>query len=197
MNGKFPAQKASNAENVNNLVTSSWYERPLSVLQVMQWKKYVQSDHFVPTDILMLYDKAFFITGCIPLGRDYNNTANSTSSGIPCQRWDSQSRHSPYNNPEWFIDSSMEEAGSFCRNPGLPTRPALYHMWPWCYIEDSGTRYGFCNVESPLCGKKFQDWKPRIIMMPVLSTMVGLWLWPCKKFRTVGSHAYLTDTPSA
>ena len=98
---------------------------------------------------------------CIALGKDYNGRTSSTKNGFSCQRWDSQSPHiHGYTFPHYFVDDTVEDAGWFCRNPGAEHWDG-YESWPWCYTVDTEQRWGFCDVESPLCGKELRNkyWK--------------------------------------
>ena len=46
-------------------------------------------------------------------GRDYDGAANTTVTGIPCQKW---SDIQPYNHPHAHVGDH-----NFCRNPGSST----------------------------------------------------------------------------
>ena len=102
-----------------------------------------------------ILDVKILISGCHSLdnGIDYSGTANKTIDGISCQRWSSQIPHSHnLTDPHGFVDDTIEEAGSFCRNPttwGIGS-------WPWCYTMDPATRWDYCHREgycSKFCSK--------------------------------------------
>ena len=64
-------------------------------------------------------------------GATYRGTTNTTASGLPCQRWDSQLPHEHINNHAGrFPDATLEEAANYCRNPG-----------PWFNIKMSSYQY--------------------------------------------------------
>jgi len=64
---------------------------------------------------------------------NYRGTINVTSTGIKCQRWDSQTPHTH----QW---SANDE--NYCRNPDNDERA-------WCYTTNSSIRWEYCNV--PYC----------------------------------------------
>ncbi|EAA04776.2 AGAP006988-PA [Anopheles gambiae str. PEST] len=74
-------------------------------------------------------------------GRFYLGTVNVTSTGIPCQKWDSQEPHSHHKPPLVFAE--LQDAENYCRNAGgeEPT--------PWCYTMDKTVRWQACDI--PLC----------------------------------------------
>uniref|UniRef100_A0A182WHX1 Kinesin motor domain-containing protein n=1 Tax=Anopheles minimus TaxID=112268 RepID=A0A182WHX1_9DIPT len=74
-------------------------------------------------------------------GRFYLGTVNVSSSGIPCQKWDSQEPHSHHKPPLVFAE--LQDAENYCRNAGgeEPT--------PWCYTTDKTVRWQACDI--PLC----------------------------------------------
>ena len=86
---------------------------------------------------------------CYGLGADYKGKTNSTRGGIPCQKWSSKAPHNhSYTGPSFHLEATVEEAGSFCRNP----RP--YHYWPWCFTMEPSRRWGYCNIGAfVICGK--------------------------------------------
>ena len=79
-------------------------------------------------------------------GYTYTGNLNVTTSGFPCQRWDS---HWPYehnhNDISEFPDANLDEASNYCRNP-IREEPTL-----WCYTTAS-LRWDFCAV--PMCNGK-------------------------------------------
>ena len=75
----------------------------------------------------------------------YAGTKSTTSDGIPCQRWDSQSPHShDYNLIDMFPDNTLQFAENFCRNPSHDEGDI------WCYTTDPDVRWAFCGVQH--CG---------------------------------------------
>lgn len=68
-------------------------------------------------------------------------TTNVTQSGIPCQKWTSQSPHKHYSPPLVFPE--LLDAENYCRNAGGQ------EPMPWCYTEDKDVRWQHCNI--PLC----------------------------------------------
>ena len=41
----------------------------------------------------------------------------------------------------------MEEAGSFCRDPGQD------QLWPWCYTMNPSKEWDYCHIENLYCGE--------------------------------------------
>ncbi|CAB9514790.1 Apolipoprotein(a) (Fragment) [Seminavis robusta] len=71
---------------------------------------------------------------------DYRGTINTTMTGKPCQRWDSQlPHHHPY-SPDMYPLAGLES--NYCRNPDSESAA-------WCYTTDNKTRWEFCDV--PFC----------------------------------------------
>lgn len=66
---------------------------------------------------------------------------NMTETGIPCQRWTSQTPHSHYTPPLVFPE--LDDAENYCRNAG-GQEPN-----PWCYTTDKDVRWQKCDI--PLC----------------------------------------------
>ena len=80
---------------------------------------------------------------------DYTGSINITSSGLTCQRWDSQHPHQHGMSVSDFPDETLEDAGNFCRNPdGEPG--------PWCYTQDPSKRWEYCDI--PPCRKYWLEW---------------------------------------
>ncbi|KAE8632690.1 hypothetical protein XENTR_v10001635 [Xenopus tropicalis] len=75
-------------------------------------------------------------------GRHYQGSINTTTSGIPCQKWSQQLPHLHRRLPEVFPELSNSD--NHCRNPGGESER------PWCYTTDPNVRWEYCNV--PLCG---------------------------------------------
>lgn len=67
-----------------------------------------------------------------PKGKKYFGTINVTKTGIPCQRWDSQTPHK-----HKFDELADHE--NYCRNPDEDNGP-------WCYTTNDTQRYDFCPV---------------------------------------------------
>uniref|UniRef100_A0A8C5LHJ2 Hepatocyte growth factor-like protein n=1 Tax=Jaculus jaculus TaxID=51337 RepID=A0A8C5LHJ2_JACJA len=68
-------------------------------------------------------------------GEDYRGTANTTSAGVPCQRWDAQSPHQHHFVPERYACKDLRE--NFCRNPDGSEAP-------WCFTTRRNLRVAFC-----------------------------------------------------
>ena len=80
------------------------------------------------------------------LGTRFCGQISITRSGKTCQRWDSQHPHKHgRKNPLNFPDKSLEDAGSYCRNPDRESQG------PWCYTLDPNSRWEYCEVNK--CGK--------------------------------------------
>ncbi|CAB9525430.1 Hepatocyte growth factor-like protein (Partial), partial [Seminavis robusta] len=73
---------------------------------------------------------------------DYRGRQNTSETGIPCQRWDSQFPNSHNYSPERFPDANLSE--NYCRNPNGASRA-------WCIANTAGgpTRKLDCDV--PFC----------------------------------------------
>ncbi|XP_012883547.1 PREDICTED: hepatocyte growth factor-like protein isoform X2 [Dipodomys ordii] len=74
-------------------------------------------------------------------GEGYRGTANTTTAGVPCQRWDSQSPHQHGFSPEKYACKDLRE--NFCRNPDGSEAP-------WCFTTRPGMRVAFC-YQIPRC----------------------------------------------
>ncbi|XP_005347942.2 hepatocyte growth factor-like protein isoform X2 [Microtus ochrogaster] len=74
-------------------------------------------------------------------GEDYRGTTNTTSAGVPCQRWDAQSPHQHRFVPEKYACKDLRE--NFCRNPDGSEAP-------WCFTSRPGLRVAFC-YQIPRC----------------------------------------------
>ncbi|KAH0629994.1 hypothetical protein JD844_012522 [Phrynosoma platyrhinos] len=102
-------------------------------------------------------------TNCFRLkGEDYRGRVNVTTSGIPCQRWDSQTPHRHHFVPEkyeckvfptLFPTVRLEE--NYCRNPDNDSHG------PWCYTMEPNTQFDYCAIK-PCAGDK----KPSILLNP-------------------------------
>ncbi|XP_028905512.1 hepatocyte growth factor-like protein isoform X6 [Ornithorhynchus anatinus] len=68
-------------------------------------------------------------------GEGYRGTANTTVSGIPCQRWDAQTPHRHHFLPEKYQCKDLRE--NYCRNPDGSEGP-------WCFTSRSSLHMGFC-----------------------------------------------------
>ena len=73
-------------------------------------------------------------------GRDYKGSANTTETGIPCQRWSDTHPH----------DHQFTHVGdhNFCRNPAGTTFTQV-----WCFTTDPTVQVQYCQVPfcPPLC----------------------------------------------
>ena len=91
-----------------------------------------------------------YVLGCHVIGIDYRGKSNKTIEGITCQPWSSLTPHRhAFNDAQYYLEDTMEEAGSFCRSPRHPHSTNDY--WVWCYTTDPSTRWGYCNMENH-CG---------------------------------------------
>ena len=84
-------------------------------------------------------------------GMDYRGTANTTKSGIPCQRW---SDTQPHDHPLTHIGDH-----NYCRNPDGDSNGL------WCFTTDPNIEFQHCSVPfcPPLKVLDFSldgDWKP-------------------------------------
>ncbi|MBZ3877332.1 Hepatocyte growth factor-like protein [Sciurus carolinensis] len=68
-------------------------------------------------------------------GEGYRGIANTTTTGVPCQRWDAQSPHQHRFTPEKYACKDLRE--NFCRNPDGSEAP-------WCFTSRPGMRMAFC-----------------------------------------------------
>ncbi|XP_067650835.1 uncharacterized protein [Haliotis asinina] len=73
---------------------------------------------------------------------DYKGHLNVTVTGIPCQRWDSQTPHAhTHTDISKFPDDNLEDAANYCRNPegkhGL-----------WCYTINPDVEWQYCPLRS-------------------------------------------------
>lgn len=64
---------------------------------------------------------------------------NVTETGIPCQKWTSQSPHHHYTPPLVFPE--LDDAENYCRNAGGQ------EPQPWCYTTDKNVRWQRCEIE--------------------------------------------------
>ncbi|XP_005410270.1 PREDICTED: hepatocyte growth factor-like protein isoform X3 [Chinchilla lanigera] len=76
-------------------------------------------------------------------GEGYRGIANTTTAGVPCQRWDSQSPHQHRFLPEKYACKDLRE--NFCRNPDGSEAP-------WCFTSRPGMRVAFC-YQIPRCAE--------------------------------------------
>ncbi|KAM6470315.1 hepatocyte growth factor-like protein isoform 1-T1 [Liasis olivaceus] len=68
-------------------------------------------------------------TSCFRLkGEDYRGTVNVTTSGVPCQRWDSQTPHRHNFHPEKYECKDLRE--NYCRNPDGSEAPWCFTIMP-------------------------------------------------------------------
>ena len=70
---------------------------------------------------------------------------STSSSGRPCQSWSSQEPHHHGVTSHVLPDRTLQEAGSYCRNPGGQ------EVKPWCYTQDPHVRMEYCQI--PVCGQ--------------------------------------------
>ncbi|XP_032066321.1 hepatocyte growth factor-like protein [Thamnophis elegans] len=75
-------------------------------------------------------------TSCFRLkGEDYRGKVNVTTSGVPCQRWDSQTPHRHKFHPEKYPCKDLSE--NYCRNPDGSEAP-------WCFTTMARLPRAFC-----------------------------------------------------
>ncbi|XP_053147122.1 hepatocyte growth factor-like protein isoform X2 [Hemicordylus capensis] len=75
-------------------------------------------------------------TSCFMLkGENYRGKVNTTTSGITCQRWDSQTPHHHHFLPEKYECKDLRE--NYCRNPDGSEAP-------WCFTTMPHVRVAFC-----------------------------------------------------
>ena len=67
------------------------------------------------------------------LGRDYVGKANTTTRGIPCQKWS--------DTEPWNHDFTHVGDHNFCRNPD-----GLLLSEVWCVTTDPEVEYEYCTV---------------------------------------------------
>ncbi|KAG5879683.1 hypothetical protein JTB14_021484 [Gonioctena quinquepunctata] len=80
-------------------------------------------------------------------GRFYQGKVNVTKTGIPCQRWSSQSPHSHDSPPEIFPE--LENGENYCRNAGGEEKR------PWCFTLNPAIRWQHCDI--PRCPNSTMD----------------------------------------
>ncbi|EMP27808.1 Hepatocyte growth factor-like protein [Chelonia mydas] len=68
-------------------------------------------------------------------GEGYRGKVNVTTSGIPCQRWDTQTPHRHHFQPEAYECKDLRE--NYCRNPDGSEAP-------WCFTSLPSMRVAFC-----------------------------------------------------
>ena len=79
------------------------------------------------------------------MGIEYSGRINVTNTGIPCQKWISQSPHGhPLDklHDHRYPENSSTLARNYCRNPDL-------EGWegPWCYTVNPHVRWEYCHVK--------------------------------------------------
>ncbi|XP_078412860.1 plasminogen [Cetorhinus maximus] len=90
---------------------------------------------------VVLYEKQAFLLECKSgNGVSYRGKATRTASGRTCQRWASNTPHSPNYTPENSPHADLEE--NYCRNPDNDT------TGPWCYTQDANTRWENCQIQN-------------------------------------------------
>ncbi|XP_066104612.1 plasminogen [Saccopteryx bilineata] len=73
-------------------------------------------------------------------GEHYEGNISSTTSGLECQSWDSQTPHAHGFIPSKFPSKNLRK--NYCRNPDGEPRP-------WCFTTDPNKRWEFCDI--PRC----------------------------------------------
>jgi len=77
-------------------------------------------------------------------GESYNGTMVTTENGVLCQRWDASGPQRvmyKYTNIRNFPETSLYDAGNYCRNP------AEDGARPWCYTTDPLTTWDYCDIK--------------------------------------------------
>ncbi|XP_063148045.1 hepatocyte growth factor-like protein isoform X2 [Candoia aspera] len=78
----------------------------------------------------------FTTTSCLRLkGEDYRGKVNVTTSGVSCQRWDSQMPHRHNFHPQRYECKDLRE--NYCRNPDGSEAP-------WCFTTMPNLPRAFC-----------------------------------------------------
>uniref|UniRef100_A0A6I8N516 Macrophage stimulating 1 n=1 Tax=Ornithorhynchus anatinus TaxID=9258 RepID=A0A6I8N516_ORNAN len=91
-------------------------------------------------------------------GEGYRGTANTTVSGIPCQRWDAQTPHRHHFLPEKYQCKDLRE--NYCRNPDGSEGP-------WCFTSRSSLHMGFCfQIKRCPDDVKVEGSPPRRLLTP-------------------------------
>ena len=88
----------------------------------------------------------YYISDCkvTDRGWEYGGSGVSQSHQGTCQRWDTDTPHSGYQDLNFHPDSSWGDAANLCRNPDIDPGGI------WCYVDNPAIRIGFCQV--PICG---------------------------------------------
>ena len=74
-------------------------------------------------------------------GLVYNGNVAVTQQDKECQRWDSQYPHKHrYTDPSKFPDSTLADAGNYCRAPDGN------HL-PWCYTTSIDQCWEYCDFD--------------------------------------------------
>ena len=84
--------------------------------------------------------------GCLDLtgNLEYAGTISTTSQGLTCQEWSSQTPHQHLflNDSIFPQDGSAANAKNYCRDPKGEGRP-------WCYTTQPNVRWQHCSI--PVC----------------------------------------------
>ena len=76
-------------------------------------------------------------------GVEYAGNVSFTRSGKGCFQWSRLSSHAAsLLDPDRFPDASINDSGSFCRNPDRKPDG------PWCFTNDSKDQWEYCEVKS-------------------------------------------------
>ena len=110
------------------------------------------------------------------LGRDYEGTASTTLTGVPCQKW---SHTQPHDHPFTYVGDH-----NYCRNPDESGVDRL-----WCYANDTALEWHYCSV--PFCplsqhiGCQNKSTLGRDYIGTANTTLTGL---PCQRWSDIQPH---------
>ncbi|XP_043835075.1 hepatocyte growth factor-like protein isoform X1 [Dromiciops gliroides] len=116
-------------------------------------------------------------------GENYRGTANTTATGIPCQRWDAQTPHQHHFLPDNYECKDLRE--NFCRNPDGSEAP-------WCFTSRPGMRVAFCfqikrctdDIKTVTMKMESSTWAPLVRPGRGLSASTG----PRRLLTSLSSH---------
>jgi hypothetical protein len=74
----------------------------------------------------------------------YTGNVSTTSSGLSCQRWDSQYPHRHFYTDDAFPDKTIIEASNFCRDPA---QSGVL----WCLTMNPAVDWGVCRFNGKYC----------------------------------------------
>ncbi|XP_060590435.1 uncharacterized protein LOC132745503 [Ruditapes philippinarum] len=79
----------------------------------------------------------------LTIPKEYTGKRNTTVTGMPCYRWDSpEAMEYNYTDLQYFPESTLSEAGNFCRNPDSR------YFEPWCITTNQNAGYWeYCGIK--------------------------------------------------